>query len=684
MGSAGKMIVVVKSGEMPRVCSLWLVAACSVSVACSASSGEGTPFSSQTPTPTATATAPPTPPTLIFRDAGAGPTFNPFGSGDLGALCAPSRSIRSDGPALLVRDPEVLARFALERTLSQIIATSVSRNVKPPAMSPLELIQRLFDTDNTKAQAVFADAPHCDDAPASDFGLGKPADCPRAEGRLASTAGLFAPEDPDGFIPVAIVNRFDLMPDNLTSCGEFRIVYAKRSGLTDPNDRAFLIFEGALANTDLKISACRGIAELWASLETSSTPEERADRLEELFFAGYSKHVPVVSAGNFGLGKDNCTYAGVCGQVRVAEGMQTPLRFREFRLTGVPEAVPPRPMYFAPRAVTNSPLPELFDSTVPGYMGTNFRGEFPGLLAGLVSADLARLSLRTGYDATESALDGPARPDYVSRVQNSGALGDDFIQAISNGLDTMPSQPSCPSDDPMTPVGLLERATVLTCAGCHAPERLISADRAIGCGQVWPKSLGATHIDEHGNLSPALVDLFLPHRADVLATYLRACDPVAISNNLQPSPSLARPECFVAGTEVTMADGSQKPIERVEVGDMVLSFDEGSSATVSAPVERTFVRPETDHLIVVDGSLVATPNHLFRTGRGWLPAELLRPNDVLVRLRRDPAAAAAPLEAEAARVSALEMRPGSVTTYNLAVAGHHDFFAGGVLVHDGP
>lgn len=74
--------------------------------------------------------------------------------------------------------------------------------------------------------------------------------CPRAEGRLATSADLLDENSPDSFAPVALVSRLDLMPSTLATCGEFRIVYAKRSGRTDPKDRVMLIFEGALPNPD--------------------------------------------------------------------------------------------------------------------------------------------------------------------------------------------------------------------------------------------------------------------------------------------------------------------------------------------------------------------------------------------------------------------------------------------------
>src|SRR5689334_5919789 len=115
------MIVVVKSGETRRLRFPSLVVAACLIVACSASSGQGALFSDQTPTPVG---APSARPGVTFLDAGAGPTFQPASRADLGAPCDPTRSIRNDGPALLVKEPEVLARFSLERTLSQIIATA--------------------------------------------------------------------------------------------------------------------------------------------------------------------------------------------------------------------------------------------------------------------------------------------------------------------------------------------------------------------------------------------------------------------------------------------------------------------------------------------------------------------------------------------------------------------------------
>jgi hypothetical protein len=597
---------------------------------------------------------------------------------DLGASCNPSRSVQSDGPALLVRDPDVLSRFPLDRVLGQIISTAGA------AVTPTELLQRLFDTENSGATSVFADSVNCDDASNGSFFNANAVDCPRAEGRLAESAGLFVPGDPDYFVPVALVNRFDLMPDDFSSCGEYRIVYAKQSGRNDPENRVFLILEGALVNPKGTLAGCRPVAELWASLENPPSVLSLADRVEKFYFEGLDGFAPVVHANHYGLNQFDCTYSGKCGQLRMGQGMQAPWELRQFRLQKpLADAAGPS-LHFAPTPDTRSPRPELFDTAVNGGLGDAFRAFFLEQFPSVANVEVARLSMASlaEYDAFQSALEGPAQPNYMARA-TQGKAGATFAEQIAQRLDRL-DPAACPSEDPMTQESILQRATALTCAGCHAPERLLSPERKIGCGQVWPKSLGEAHIDEQGKLSEALTQVFLPHRASVMGTYLQACDEAAIRKNLQPVPVQSFPECFVAGTPVTMANGSGKAIEQIVPGEVVLTLDLESRALVAGHVERTFVRPHADRLIVVNGSLVATANHPFYTSHGWIRAEALEVGDSLIRGRDVDPASGARFEVEPAQVHQLMMRPGSVTTYNLEIAVHHNYFAGGLLVGDGP
>ena len=82
--------------------------------------------------------------------------------------------------------------------------------------------------------------------------------------------------------------------------------------------------------------------------------------------------------------------------------------------------------------------------------------------------------------------------------------------------------------------------------------------------------------------------------------------------------------CFVAGTLVTTEDG-QKPIEKIEVGDKVLSEDETTGEVAVKTVTETYVN-ETDELIHigVNGETIsATPTHPFYVDKlGWTLARL--------------------------------------------------------------
>ncbi|MGB0632080.1 MAG: hypothetical protein ACPGRZ_15430 [Alphaproteobacteria bacterium] len=55
------------------------------------------------------------------------------------------------------------------------------------------------------------------------------------------------------------------------------------------------------------------------------------------------------------------------------------------------------------------------------------------------------------------------------------------------------------------------------------------------------------------------------------------------------------PSCFVAGTPVDMADGSRKPIERIEIGDEVMAFDpylnDGAGGRRPSRVTQTHATP---------------------------------------------------------------------------------------------
>lgn len=460
----------------------------------------------------------------------------PFGPGasNLAVQCDPSISIRGSSPALMMRHPSVLASFSLQRVVSHLLAQS-----KDSVTSPEEFVQRLFDTENTAQGAVFPDAVHCDDADNGAFKNGPAVDCPRAEGALAESSNLFTPGHPDSFVPVALVNRFDLTPSTLHTCGEYRIVYAKLSGLTDPDNRLFLIFEGALgapAQGGADVHVCRPVAKLWASLEDTDVAGVAA-RMEELYFTGVGAFGPVIHPTSYGLlVNDDSPYTLQRGQVRVSQRMQAPWQMREFHLAlderdGVTTA------RLFPVTVKNNPISDLFDPANQSQRALDFRFEFPftqGPLLLVNDVNALRLKMSNSYNSGESAFAGPAETNYLTKLTSTGE-GQTLLDGLDQLITASDISRACPPSDPLLPEDLVNRAALLSCTGCHAPEQVLGPSRKIGCGLTWPNSLGQVHIDEKGAISPALTEVLLPQRAGVLTTYLQACDIAAIQKNFQPA-----------------------------------------------------------------------------------------------------------------------------------------------------
>jgi hypothetical protein len=286
-----------------------------------------------------------------------------------------------------------------------------------------------------------------------------------------------------------------------------------------------------------------------------------------------------------------------------------------------------------------------------------------------------RARIHPAYDAGESAISGAAKPNFNERLSaSSQAESKQLSDALASDLRLL--NESCPSDDPLTLEAIVQRAAALSCAGCHAPDQVLPEGRKLGCGSVWPKSQGTTHIDERGELSPALTDVFLPHRARVLSTYLQACDGAAIEANLQPVPPDLRAECFPAGTAITLASGAQKAIEQIQPSEWVLSFDTATRTLVPAQVTRRIVRDNARRFVRINQQLLATDNHPFFTEAGWVRAEDLQVGATLARFDGS--------DLRLTGVEQLKLEAGTGPTYNLHVEGMHNYFAGGMLVHDRP
>jgi hypothetical protein len=135
------------------------------------------------------------------------------------------------------------------------------------------------------------------------------------------------------------------------------------------------------------------------------------------------------------------------------------------------------------------------------------------------------------------------------------------------------------------------------------------------------------------------------------------------------------PTCFVAGTPVTLADGSTKAIEEIASGDRVLAMDTATRTLTGAVVAHPIFHRTAPVLLRVNGRVTTTPEHRFFVDGDWRNAIELRIGDVLVTAESDGSAGTEV-------VTQLELLDGNVPVYNLEVEGLHDYFAGGVLVHN--
>lgn len=96
------------------------------------------------------------------------------------------------------------------------------------------------------------------------------------------------------------------------------------------------------------------------------------------------------------------------------------------------------------------------------------------------------------------------------------------------------------------------------------------------------------------------------------------------------------PFCFPEGTMIRMPDGSEKPIESIQAGDRVKSYNGATAQTFRSggKVKETYQREYEGELIAIElengKTLRCTPNHKLLTERGWVEAGKLTEDDVLI------------------------------------------------------
>jgi hypothetical protein len=109
-------------------------------------------------------------------------------------------------------------------------------------------------------------------------------------------------------------------------------------------------------------------------------------------------------------------------------------------------------------------------------------------------------------------------------------------------------------------------------------------------------------------------DLYLASIGESTVTGVPLKDLVTVNTGLSDGPiSDVVPRCFLAGTAISMWDGTKKPIEQIEAGDIVVSYDKDGNLKPGR-VKRTMVN-RSKQILDVHG-LMVTPGHVTLCGDG--------------------------------------------------------------------
>jgi hypothetical protein len=140
--------------------------------------------------------------------------------------------------------------------------------------------------------------------------------------------------------------------------------------------------------------------------------------------------------------------------------------------------------------------------------------------------------------------------------------------------------------------------------------------------------------------------------------------------------------CFIAGTKIDMADGTQKNIENIRVGDEVQAIG-GTTDTVSYVHDIE----AQDHLLwTLNGHITATEAHPFMTEDGWKSAN----PEASMPVYESYGISIGQLEAGdlltgsegVVELTSLESREENVKVYNFTTASTHTYMVDGVVSHN--
>lgn len=130
--------------------------------------------------------------------------------------------------------------------------------------------------------------------------------------------------------------------------------------------------------------------------------------------------------------------------------------------------------------------------------------------------------------------------------------------------------------------------------------------------------------------------------------------------------------CFTGDTPILLANGSSQAIEKIKVGDEVLTFQGVDNKNLTKAIVQGVSHHLVNQLLVVNGNLEVTPEHILYFNGKWDYAVNIKIGDLLVNS-----------VGETQKVTSLGYKNVlGVEVYNIVVGEYHTYFANNYFVHN--
>tara|TARA_Y100000593_G_C4318650_1_gene342389 strand:- start:524 stop:1921 length:1398 start_codon:yes stop_codon:yes gene_type:complete len=148
--------------------------------------------------------------------------------------------------------------------------------------------------------------------------------------------------------------------------------------------------------------------------------------------------------------------------------------------------------------------------------------------------------------------------------------------------------------------------------------------------------------------------------------------------------------CFKKGTKITMADGTEKNIEDIKVGDIVKSYDEDTGKLSTAKVSALTDNKKVSKYYLINNTLAVTDEHPFyinyreqnEKGEVRSHGEWVKVKDLKEGTNLTTTYGGGESLISTSYIQSIEEKNDVIEVFNFEVEGTHTYFADGILVHN--